>query len=150
MVADRDLLLGVDWPPTQFDADTTTQLNVADVTYVAGNPALTVAFRAPTSGRVLVTVGGGIRDNSGAGHRGLISPQVFADHIGGAEAIAPTAGLHALVSPTTATDYWYASRASMLEGLDPGRVYIARVMHRVTGGASVDIGRREIMVEPCP
>ena len=149
MPSDRDILAGVDWPPTVFDADTTTQLNVADTGYVTGTPTLAVTFRAPTSGRVLLTVGGGIRDNGGS-NRGFISPQVFADRIDGEEVVAPSVEEHGLGSPDTASGYWYGSRATMLEGLDAGRVYIARVMHHVTGGSTVDIGRREIMVEPCP
>ena len=55
---------GVDFPPSQFDQDWTAISNITSTSYIVGPTEVAVTVTAPTSGRVLVSVAGGIRNNA--------------------------------------------------------------------------------------
>lgn len=139
--------------PAAYNSDDTLITNIAatGVTYVAGNPEIGVFFIAPTSGRVRITVGGGLRDNS-AGERVFIVPQVFLEDSSGTEVLAPS-NERGAGSPAESTEFQYQSRVTMLEGLTPGRRYYARTMYAVGNGTdpdTADIASRDITVIPMP
>lgn len=151
-----DLLAGskikaLDTPPTVYALDGTVIANIADVTYVTGTPEVGVTFTAPTTGRVTISVGGGLRNNAANADRIALAPQVFEDDSAGLEVLAPTV-LRGVSSEgiATAGDFAYRGRTSMLDGLTPGQEYYARVMYIKfgTAGSTPDITARDILVEP--
>lgn len=140
---------GVDTPPSAWAQDDTVQLNQVNTTYSAGTPEVGTTFVAPTSGRVRITVGGGIRDNTGT-DRIFMSPQVFkGPNSSGTEILVPSTALHGYSNTGNSTEYGYASRVCMLDSLTPGETYYARVMHLCnTGAGTADMSTREILIVP--
>lgn len=136
-----------DFPATVWAADDTSNLNITSTSYVSGTPVVSVTFIAPTSGRVLLTVGAGMRDSSGI-NRVHVAPLVRLTNAGGAQVLAPDVTTRGVGCPAEAVNYAYYSRTTLLEGLTPGQQYYAHVVHKVSGGNSGDISAREIMVEP--
>lgn len=143
------LVKGFDTPTTAWDQDTSWQLNITATDPVPGDPEMGVTFMAPTSGRVLVIIGGGGRDNGGA-NRILMKPEVYAGTQAIPENIVDNGDFKDFTIPGEADEGLYGSRVSVLENLVPFRVHYARVVHAVTGGTSCDIFVREILVAPLP
>lgn len=144
------VVYAADFPPSVYDSDDTSNLNISSTTYIAGTPEVGVVFTAPTTGRVELTIGGGLRDSSGA-NRVHLSPQVFlGTSAAGTEILAPTVVTRGVGSPAESVNYMYYSRTTLLEGLTPGASYYARTMHKVSGGATADIAARDISVAPAP
>lgn len=141
----------LDFPPTVAVTDGTGLANLANTAYAAGSPEVGVSFVAPTTGRVIITVGAGVRNNVATGDRVFVAPQVLAGvDASGAEFLAPSVPYYGVSSATGATtsDFQYLSRAQLLDGLTPGAAYYARVMHAVTGGSTCDLAGRTLMVQP--
>lgn len=154
---DGDVVYGIDSPIAIYPNDDTQQLNLTNDSYAAGTPELSGTFIAPTSGRVTLTVGGGLRDNGGASDdRVFLSPQVYSGvDTSGTEQLAPSVTFRGFGSVDTTSEFMYASRSSLLTGLVPGAVYFVRLMHVVSpSGASpagtADINVREIIIEGMP
>lgn len=149
------LVTGVDFPSSMSASDDTLQLNLTNAAYAAGSPEVGGAFTAPTSGRIRITVGGGLRDNSNV-DRLFLSPQVFrGPNSSGTEVLAPSVTVRGVGSTGLGTDFHHESRASLLQGLIPGETYYARLMFVVSpgGGApnnTADISARDISVIPVP
>lgn len=151
-ITDGEIVLARDIPPAVMAQDNTILLQLTNTTYATGTPEVGTTFVAPTSGRVVIVVGGGARDN-GTGDRVFLSPQVF---------IGTDASLDEVLAPTVfrgfgsddgTTEFMYASRSSLLTGLTPGQVYYARAVHLTTPGTdpdTADINSREIIVSPVP
>lgn len=121
-IANGDIVKAVDFPPTVTTIDDTQVLNLTNTSYSPGNPEVGVYFTAPTSGRVVITVGGGLRDNSGD-NRVFMSPQVFEKNSSGSEILAPSVTNRGFGSIGESSEFMYASRSSLLEGLTPGQTY---------------------------
>ncbi|WP_062441233.1 hypothetical protein [Herbidospora daliensis] len=140
---------GQDAPATAWAQDDLSQLNLSNTSYATGTPEVGVTFTAPTSGRVILTVGGGCRDNGGNGDRVFIAPQVFrGPNSSGTEHLTPSVVVRGYAS-VPATEYAHGSRTSLLQNLIPGETYYARVMHATAAGAgTADISCREISVTP--
>ncbi|MBA9002004.1 hypothetical protein [Thermomonospora cellulosilytica] len=148
-----------DWPPTVQAADYTDQLNLTSSSYVPGSPEVGVQFVAPTSGRIIITIGGGARDNTND-NRVFLSPQIFeGPDVSGTEILAPSVTIHGWGQTSTAATAGYGSRESLYPfpgagetELVPGQVYYARVMMAAEQGvgASADVFSRFIIVEPAP
>lgn len=150
-------ILAMDYPPAVqvFDA---TEIDNATITtsYAAGSPEVGVTFMAPTTGRVSLTVGGGVRNNGANNDRVFIAPQVFlGTSSAGTEILAPTAPQYGISSGggyTTDGFQWH-SRTSLIAGLVPGSTYYVRTMHTqvnnsgATSGTS-DLSGRSIVVAP--
>ena len=140
-----------DTPPTVYSLDTTTISNISNTSYAAGSPEVGVTFVAPTTGRVLVTVGGGLRNNAANSDRVGLAPQIFETDSSGTEILAPTV-FRGVASEgiATAGDFAYRGRTTMVEDLTPGQQYYARVMYIKFGsaGSTPDISARDILVAP--
>ncbi|MBA9002003.1 hypothetical protein [Thermomonospora cellulosilytica] len=149
MTAAGSVIRAADWPPTVAAGDSTTISNITSTTFITGSPVVATTFTAPTSGRVKITVGGGMQNNGATG-RVTLAPNVFAGTgPGGTEVLGVASPLRTeLTCPTEAASFYYASRSCTLEGLTPGATYYARVMYRVTAGTTGDISRRDIMIRP--
>ncbi len=148
MAADGTVVRGQDAPATAWAQDDLSQLNITSTAYIPGTPEVAVTFTAPTSGKVRITVGGGIRDNGGT-DRAYIVPQVFRGPASaGAEILAPSVTNRGYGS-VPSSEYAHGSRTSLLTGLVPGETYYARVVFATAGGTgTADISCREISVSP--
>jgi hypothetical protein len=141
-------------PITAFYHDDTTQANITNTSYESGTPEVGVYFIAPASGTVRITIGGGVRDNNASNpDRIFLSPAVYADGPNGTQVLAPSVTLRGYGGSEVERDYQYGCRVSLLEGLEAGRQYYARVMFFTSDGTdpdSGDITSRDIIVIPMP
>lgn len=141
-----------DRPTSQWEHDESTITNISSTSYIPGSPVVDVTFTGPTSGRVTLIVGGGVRDNGvGSGNRVWVAPEVRVDNVSGAVVLAADAearGIGACVFNTLTNEFHYMSRRTLLTGLTAGGTYYARVMYRVTGGTTCDLAARDLGV--CP
>lgn len=139
-----------DYSVPVYAFDTTTILNVSSGSYITDSPVVDTTFIAPTTGRVMITVGLQAGDNLGLESL-LLAYQVFE----GSDATGPLVrgadvGNWGVRSPSKSTNYATWSRCSILDGLKPYEQYYIRTVHRVTGGSSCDLTFRDVMVEPVP
>ncbi len=143
----------LDYPPAVWAQDATAINNPSNSSYTAGSPEVSVTFIAPTSGRVLLIVGGGLGNGAG-GDRIFLSPEVRITNAAGAVVLSPTVTTRGFGSDIAASAFHYGSRESILEGLVPGQLYYAVVKYAVAtsdaGASTQDIACREIIVAPAP
>ncbi|MEU6781502.1 hypothetical protein ABZ912_20040 [Nonomuraea angiospora] len=143
----------LDYPPAVWAQDTTAINNPSNSSYTAGSPEVSVTFVGPTSGRVLIVVGGGL-GNGAAGDRIFLSPEVRLTNSSGAVVLSPSVTNRGFGSDIAASGFHYGSRESVLDGLTAGQVYFARVMYAVAtsdaGASTQDITARDITVVPLP
>jgi hypothetical protein len=120
-------------------------------TFETGSPEVGVFFIAPTSGRVMVIVGGGARDNS-AGSRVFIGFEIRRID-GNGEVIQSPNDTRSYGVPSQEINFVYGCRIRFIESLTPGEQYYARVQHAVdvaTDPDTHDISARDISVVPLP
>lgn len=157
----NDLLGGtritaLDYPPAVQAFDATTIANITSTTYTNGSPEVGVTFMAPTTGRVLLTTGGGVRNNSANNDRVFIAPQIFlGTSSAGTEILAPSAPQYGISSGggQTNDDYQFHSRTSLITGLTPGATYYVRTMHAQVNNSGAtsstsDLSGRSLVVVP--
>lgn len=138
------------WPAAVAANDETAINNLASTSFAAGSPVVAVTFTAPSSGRVLITISGGFRDNAGT-DRAILAPEVYegTDALGTLVLGTTTTLETECTSAPEATAFYHVSRTTLLEGLTAGATHYARVMHKAgSGGGTADISRREIIVRP--
>lgn len=143
----------LDYPPPVWAQDTTQINNPSNAGYITGSPAVEVTFIAPTSGRVLLVVGGGL-GNGAAGDRVFLSPEVRLTSSGGTLVLSPSVTNRGFGSDMAAGSFCYGSRESVLDGLTAGQLYYAAVKYAVqtgdAGASTQDIAARDITVVPIP
>lgn len=143
-------ITALDMPPAVEVQDFTAIDNATNTTYQPGTPVAGVTFTAPSSGRVLLIIGGGL--GNGVGNRVLLSPQVFqGTSAAGTEILAPGVPTRGFSSYGNATGTHYGTRETLLEGLTPGQNYYARVMHKIINdglGNNSDIKGRQLTIAP--
>lgn len=143
----------LDYPPAKFAQDTTAINNPTNTAYATGTPEVSVTFIAPTSGRVLIVVGGGL-GNSAAADRIFLAPEVRLTSAAGALVLSPSVTNRGFGSDSCSGGFHYGSRESVLEGLTPGTLYYAVVKYAVVtsdaGTSTQDITARDITVAPLP
>lgn len=141
------IVTALDFPPTVQANDGTSQINISSTAYITGSPVVSTTFTAPTSGRVRLIasfVGGA----DASGNRAFVSPQVFeGTDTTGTEVLSPSVAtaVGSMGEQTSSSAY---ERCSFLDGLTPGGTYFVRVMYRVTGGTTLDLLYRGIIVVP--
>ncbi|MET8050537.1 hypothetical protein ABZU75_23355 [Streptosporangium sp. NPDC005286] len=137
----------------QLGSLVTAIANPSNTSYIAGSPAVELTFVAPTSGRVLIIVGGGMGNSAGA-DRISLSPEVRVGTSGGTVVLVPGVTSRGWGSDNCSSAHTYGSRESVLEGLTPGVVYYAVVKYVVqvpdAGTTTADIACRDITVVPIP
>lgn len=147
-----DILVGAtiksqDFPAAVYQQDTTTLTDVSNTTYATGSPVVDVTFTAPTSGRVWLLIGAGMSDSGG--NRPFVSAEVYEGvDATGTLILAADDITHGVVGVNTATRGLNISRATNVTGLTVGATHYARLVHRVTGGTTIDIDQRDITVIP--
>lgn len=143
----------LDYPPAVWAQDTTAINNPSNASYTTGSPAVEVTFVAPTSGRVLLIVGGGLGNSAGA-DRIFLSPIVRETNSSGDVVLTPSVTNRGFGSDNASVGPHYGSRESVLEGLTPGQAYYAAVQYAVAtgdaGSSAADINCREIIVASLP
>jgi hypothetical protein len=143
----------IDYPPAKWSQDATAINNPTSASYITGSPEVSVTFIAPTSGRVLLVVGGGL-GNAAAGDRIFLSPEVRLTNSSGALVLSPSVTNRGFGSDSCSAGFHYGSRESVLEGLTPGTLYYAVVKYAVAtsdaGASTQDIACRDITVAPLP
>lgn len=142
----------LDWPPAVMSQDSTQINNPTATAYTTGSPAVEVTFIGPTSGRVLIVVGGGLGNSAGA-DRIALSPEVRETNSSGTVVLLPTVPEHGYASENQSVGFHYGSRECLLDGLTPGQVYYAVLKYAVLadpGAQTGDIAVREIIVAPVP
>ncbi len=143
---------GRDLTPSAYDQEWTTIANVTSTSYIAGSPEVGVAFTAPTSGKALVCIGAGIRNNAATSERLTVTVRVFEDSSSGVEFLAPTEenGIKSAGTPTS-SDFRYVGNMSLITGMTPGRQYYFQVVHRaLVGAGTADLSSRDILVVAQP
>ena len=144
----------VDFPPSVQAYAQITIANITDTSYVTGSPEIAVRFMAPTSGRVMVTVAAGLRNNSATADRVFVSFRLFEGDPDDADLIQTNDvkyGVSNYAVSDAADDYAYSGHTTVVGGLDPGTFYYAQVQHHVTAGnGTADIAFRRITVIPVP
>lgn len=148
-ITDGELVLSTDFPPSVYSLDDTRISDISSTSYISGTPIVSVYFKAPTSGRVLLTVGGGLQDSSTA-NRVHLAPVVRQDDPNGTAVVSADVVTRGIGSPEQCTSFMYLSRTTLLTGLTPGRTYYAHTAYKVSGGTSGDIQSRDISVVPVP
>lgn len=142
---------GRDFPPSGFDLDWTSQLNVSSTSYASGTPSVGVNVTAPTSGRVLVAVSCGSRNNGANADRAIVTYRVLEDSSEGAVVTAESAYRGVTSVGIGSEEYRYVGNFALEEDLTPGRSYYFQVRHRsVSGAGTVDVASRSIAVIPVP
>lgn len=148
------LVKGLDTPRSVWKQSVESILNFGNSAKAFGPPECGIQFTAPTSGRVLMIVGGVARDNAG-NNRVFLGRKVYRGTDANGTSV-DTGSFHEVVTSPAATQTLYASRATLLTGLAAGEVHYARVYHYTTahgGGtpaATSDIFAREIIAVPLP
>lgn len=142
---------GRDFPPSGFDLDWTSQLNLTTTSYASGTPSVGVNVTAPTSGRVLVALGVGSRNNGANTDRVIVTYRVLEDSSEGRE-VTPESAYRGVTSPGIGSEeYRYVGNFALEDDLTPGRNYYFQVRHRtISGSATCDIASRSIAVIPVP
>ena len=133
-----------------FDQDDDNLFNLTSTTYTSEKPVVGVRFTAPTSGNVVVAVGGGSRDNASGTQRAYLAPYIINAIDENSVALSPDNVGNAMNPAPETTKYWFGQRQVIVTGLTAGQRYIARVRSSVDGGSSCDVNVRDILVEPIP
>jgi hypothetical protein len=143
----------LDFPRAQSVKDQTTLANLTNTTYATGTPEVAVRFMAPSSGRVLVVVSAGTRNNTTANEdRIFIGWHIYTGDPADADIYQTEEVKLGLSNPSAgADDYSYGGHGTMVQGLTPGEYYYCRVRYRTTlGSGTADIAYRAILVTPIP
>lgn len=142
---------GRDFPPSGFDQDWTLQLNLASTAYASGTPEVAVNVTAPSSGRVLVCIGAGIRNNGANTDTVIVTYRVLEDDSQGPVFTAESAYRGVTSLGAGDEEFSYQGNYALEDDLVPGRNYYFQVRHRATVGSSTcDIASRNILVIPMP
>ncbi|GIH27606.1 hypothetical protein Aph01nite_59160 [Acrocarpospora phusangensis] len=154
-----DILVGskvkaADFPVSVWEQDTTEISDATSTAFITGSPTVDVTFVAPTSGKVLMFVGGAARANTGDNRLFMAANVFLGTNASGTEVLASSVQLTACGWSLASTSYYYQNRSFHLTGLTPGSTYYARSMYSVTTSGATDgrcdISCREIGVIPIP
>lgn len=143
---------GLDFPPSQYDQDWTLISDIATTTYIAGTPEVAVSVTAPTSGKLFVCIGCGIRNNAATAESAYVSFQIFEDSPDGAlySAANDDYGVRSC-GIAQSQEFQYHGNMALITGLEPGRSYYFQTVYKTALGASTaDIASRNILVTPVP
>lgn len=143
----------LDFPRAHQSFSQESQLNMTDTSYVNGTPEIAVRFIAPTSGRVLVVCGGGVRNNTTANEdRIFLSFRIFEGDPNDNDLIQTEEVKYGRSNTAAGNDdYQYGGHGTMVGGLTPGTFYYAQFRHRTAlGSGTADIAFRSLLVIPIP
>lgn len=134
------------------EANSLTTLANISTTPTAGSPEVGVVVTAPTSGKVLVTVGGSAGDDTGANTVAIFDYEVRLGTNSSGTLVLGTGSLIRrlnLAVGDIAGQTQEGARTSLVAGLTPGSSYFVRVMHYSYTG-NPDVFARQLIVQPLP
>lgn len=145
----------VDFPRAvqNFLTETSNNINLTNTSYSNGTPEVGVRFMAPSSGRVAVVLGAGVRNNSAANEdRIFVAFRILeGDPADGEEYQAAEVKLGRSNTAAGADDAQYGGHATMVQGLTPGEWYYGQIRYRTTlGSGTADVFSRHIFIFPLP
>ena len=143
-------ITAAEYPRAVTVRNTDSQVNITSTSYTPGDPVVSLTFVAPTSGQVLVTVGGGFRDNSSSNARVHLAPMIRLGGPTGAIAVNPDVASNGAGGVGETRDYEYFSRTSLVSGLIPGATYYAELQHKASVAGGGDLTERDMTVVPVP
>lgn len=151
-VAAGSNVYGLDFPPSQYDQDWTLISNIAETAYTVGVPEVAVSATAPSSGKLFVCIGCGIRNNAATAESAFVTFQIFEDNASGALYQAADGDQGVRSSGIAASqEFQYHGNMALITGLTPGRSYYFQVVHKsALGNSTADIASRNILVTPVP
>lgn len=143
-------VLGPPPAPKQIESATTIS-GFTNSAYAAGTPACGDTFKAPSTGRVYITVSGRLSSSSN-GQQAFLSYEIRTGTTVGSGTVAQAASDDRALATsravnTGAASYLSASRRQLVEGLTGGADYNIRTMHKVTGGSG-GTDYRALLIEP--
>ncbi|TDC58586.1 hypothetical protein E1281_01150 [Actinomadura sp. KC345] len=147
------LIQAAAFPATVQAFDDTAQLNLSGTSFGNGTVVVSVTFVAPSSGRVLIYLGGSARSSvSVGGDYVIMGLDLRVGSSGGAVVESPAAqGLYTCRWPTAAVNFTTRQRVAPKSGLTPGQVYYAGHQFCVgEGEGTADITSRHLIVRPLP
>lgn len=132
-------------------ADTSTISGITSTSWAAGSPVVGVAFTAPPSGSVFVTVSGTMTQSNNGFETRLSWEMREGSTIGSGTVFQATSSLRAVVCGravnASGPAMVSASYRRLVPGLTAGSSYNARCMYSVSGGTG-GFESREITIEP--
>lgn len=143
---------GLDFPPSQFDQDWTLISNITDLDFTPGSPEVAVSVTAPSSGRVFVAVGCGLRNDAASDERLVVTYRFFEDGPDGALASPPfeVKGVSSC-GIVGAQEFQYHGNQDLILDLEPGRQYYFQMVYMtINGFGTADIASHSILVIPVP
>ena len=152
-----DILVGTtvkaaDFPASVWSQDDTNINDITSTSFIPGSPVVAVTFTAPTSGRVLMFVGGGAMANTGDNRLFMAANVFLGTDATGTEVLSSSVGFTGCGWSLASTDFYFQTRMFHLPNLIPGATYYARVTYSVTTSGATDgrcdITCREIGVVP--
>ena len=141
----------MDWPDPVASYDNTTIANLTNTTFAVGSPVVELTFEAGTTGRALITLAAGARDNSGGNARVICTFELYLGTSSAGTGIILSSGStleYECTSAGQALGFQYVARTALVTGLTPGSTYYARVMHKASASGGGDIAMRELTVRP--
>lgn len=138
------------WTQTMTDVDQTAINNITSTTFITGSPTVELTFVAPESGKVLITISSGARDNGGT-NRIVCAPELYLGTDASGTAVFTTATStidKELTSAGQVANFQYVSRTMLQTGLTAGATYYARLLYKVNAGTTADLNMRELIVRP--
>jgi len=140
-------ITALDFTAAVTATDSNVQANIG-TTIGPGTPEVGVVFIAPTSGKVMVSIGGSAADDAGA-HKAVIDWQLYAGTNASGTLILNVGSLARRLIIGGDVEGVEADRSSLVTGLTPGSSYYARVMVAAYA-ATTDVYNRTITVVPLP
>lgn len=144
----------LDYPPSQFNYDESNILNITSTSWLVGSPEVSVRFRAPTTGRVGVTLSATVRNNAVNAERLFVGFRIMSGDPADNDTFQPVSakyGRSNLAYADANNGATAGGQLTIVTGLTPGDWYYAQTQYRVTlGSGTADLLYRSILVIPVP
>jgi hypothetical protein len=147
------IIRAADFDGYASDYESTDETNFNSTSYTLGGTTVGTTFTAPTSGRVMVTVGARVRLNSATAVNVLVTAEVRTGGvIGSGTQVHPATDDYAVEIGQTANDRVGSDRTIPITGLTPGDTYNVSVWHRnaTSAASAASIFARTVTVVPIP
>lgn len=141
----------LDFTPAVGMTDTTAHLNLT-TTPAVGSPEVGVAFVAPTSGKIALTISASVADSSGNNIAGILDFQLYLGTSAAGTLVLSSSIINRLIlqAGDVTNESQEASRTSFIAGLAAGADYYVRTRHSAFSGSTLDLYARTVFVQPLP
>lgn len=145
-IAPGDLIEALLFTPTVEASSGSSITGITNTSWTAGSPVVDTTFLVPPTGRVEVTVGGGIVSEST--HRIFLSYEIYEGTSSSGTLVHAANRIYGIGIGDTDT-FAYASRTRTIFALTPRTTHYIRLMHEVNNSAaSASIVYRDVSVKP--